>query len=91
MAYHLNECADAQSTEIAEQIWLCNLDKHEASPANGFEGAVEDALSDPCGILHNGKTLDFHADMQGAFVSYHGVQRFSHTHGTHDLVALNDV
>lgn len=90
-ACHLSVYVDAQSTEIVEQTWPYNLDMHEASHANVFAGVVEGALSDPCDILDNGKTSSCHADKKGASVSHHGVQRFSHTHGTHDLVAPNDV
>ena len=91
MACHLSVYVDAQSTEIVEQTWLYNLDMHEASHANVFAGVAEGVLSDPCDILDNGKTSSCHADKKGASVSHHGVQRFSRTHGTHDLVAPNDV
>lgn len=90
-ACHLSVYVDALSTEIFEQTWPYNLDMHEASHANVFAGAAEGALSDPCDILDNEKTSNYHADKKGAFVSHHGVRRFSHIHGTHDLVAPNDV
>lgn len=91
MACHLNAYVDAQSIEIVEQTLPYKLDMHEASPASVFVGVAEGALSDPCDILNNEKTSSCHADMQGAFVSHHGAQRFSHTRGTHDLVAPDDV
>lgn len=91
MACHLSVYVDAQSTEIAEQNWPYNLDMHKASHAYVCARVVQGALSDTCDILHNGKTSRCHADKKGAFVSHHGVQRFSHTHGTHDLVAPDDV
>ena len=90
-ACHLSVYVDAQSTEIVEQTWPYNLDMREASHANVFAGVAEGDLSDLCDILDNGKTSNCHADKKGAFVSHHGVRRFSHTHGTHDLVAPNDV